>query len=961
MKHFLVVILLLSFLYSFAQHPVYYQISNENGLPTNEVYKIVQDGFGYIWIGCDAGIYRYDGFTYKQYSNSKQNARSTSFLQIDSKQRLWAKNFFGQIYRVDGDSLKIIKQFETANPSYPQFVLDEKCNLWTYNKNRLIEYNENGDSLTSYDIINPCEEIIALKFFHGTLYLLFRDLSIVKFDIRTKQHEHFKSNQADGVTTQSCTLIEHQNHLYLLVELERLENKYRIYKMDENNFDKFYDFELPKKNDRIYSIFSDGKDLWTTSSFGVFKISNPKNIYFNSEKISSMLLDQEGEFWFSSLQSGLFVIPQIEVIKYNSANSTLTDNNLTCIKAIDKNHLQIGSYQGVVFEFDRSANTIHEKYKNETEHFISVKAIEKNEKYTIVSRGRFNIIENTTGKQFFPCISNIRDMKLVGDTLYLLHSTFIAKSSLSETVKTLKGKYTYYNKTGGRAIEYDKENKIMYALLSDGVYCFNSNGKKEEILDGKEKIVGVSVCDKNDIVWIATVSKGIYAFENKKIKYHFSIANLLKENTVRTFNVDGNYLWVCTENYLQRINFLTDGVGLFNTTQSINPKDINSIEFLGDSVYLATKKGLVTFPKNMNWENRVIPSIRIKDVFINNKLVPKSYQFELPYNNKNIKINVASIALKSKGNYNYKYRLIGLDSNWISIDASSPSVLFSTIPPGIFVFQVCSVNEQGLSSNIKSLFIFVETPFWQRWWFYVLIVIITFFFVALFYNTRIRYIRKKADLKNKLVASQLTALKSQMNPHFMFNALNSIQDLVLNHDIKNSNLYISKFSTLMRKVLDASGTAEITLQNEVEILELYLSLEKLRFGDEFQFKLIIDKEIDSDYIHIPSMILQPFVENAIKHGLLHKKKNKLLTIEFSLNSILICTITDNGIGRKHSEEIKKRQNAGHTSFATLATEERIDLLNSNSDQQYSFETIDLFEEEQATGTKVIITIPLRNS
>ncbi|KXK43961.1 MAG: signal transduction histidine kinase [Bacteroidetes bacterium OLB11] len=145
-----------------------------------------------------------------------------------------------------------------------------------------------------------------------------------------------------------------------------------------------------------------------------------------------------------------------------------------------------------------------------------------------------------------------------------------------------------------------------------------------------------------------------------------------------------------------------------------------------------------------------------------------------------------------------------------------------------------------------------------------------------------------------------------MNPHFMYNTLNSIQALILKQDIKNSNLYLSKFSHLMRKVLDVSGRDEISIQEEIEILELYLSLEKLRFGNDFLYKIIISNEVETQAIFLPPLLLQPFVENAIKHGLLHKKGEKQLIIrlEKETNHIL-CRIKDNGIGRKHSAEIKK--------------------------------------------------------
>jgi sensor histidine kinase YesM len=224
---------------------------------------------------------------------------------------------------------------------------------------------------------------------------------------------------------------------------------------------------------------------------------------------------------------------------------------------------------------------------------------------------------------------------------------------------------------------------------------------------------------------------------------------------------------------------------------------------------------------------------------------------------------------------------------------------------------------------------------------------------------RINRIKKKAEIRNQLTNSQLTALKAQMNPHFMYNTLNSIQDLVLQNDIKNSNYYLSRYSSLMRKILDTSESNEIELAEEADTLKLYLELEQLRFGSDFTFDIEIDSTVDPHDTHMPSMIIQPFVENAIKHGLLHKKGRKTLSIRFNIEyNVLTCLITDNGIGRERSAEIKKRSPQHHRSFATRATEKRLSLINENREKKIILTITDLFENGIASGTEVLLQIPL---
>lgn len=957
MKRILFLIFFFCFRAAFAQHPVFYQMNDESGLPTNEVYKVVQDDFGYIWLGCDAGLYRYDGFSYKKYSTTQQNGRGISFLQLDSKQRVWCKNFYGQICRVEGDSLKVVKTFSTSNASYPQFTIDSACNVWIGDSKRITVYSENGDSIKSIPLSENVTETIALKFFRNELYLIFSDLSAVKYDLKKNRFNKLESNLGKKIYSKNCMVVEHKGQQFLFVETGDMNDKYGIYKVVENRIEPFMSFNEIKKEERLYSLFSDGEFLWLTSSFGAFTIDHPEKIFFDGEKISCMLYDKEGQFWFSSLQSGVFVIPQPEVQKYNSGNSGLTDNNVVSVTTVDQNHLLIGSYHGKVFSLDVNSGAIEEKYQAPQERFISVKYIESLERYTIISRGRFCIVDNANGKQYFPNISNIRKSVVVGDTVYVLASEFVAKICLSEMIRTNKADCIYINKLGGRAMEYDEKRQLFYFLLSDGLYVLNEHNAFSELKNGEEKILGSSLHFKNGMLWVAGISAGVYGIENKKVKFHFTQLNELKENSVRTIEVDDRYLWVCTENYLHRIDLASKEVGLLNVSNSINPKDINAIKVQGQRVFLATNKGLLSFPIDLNWKNKVAPRIAISTVQLNNNELRVGSRLSLPYDNNNLSLSISSVSLKSKGAYVIQYRLQGLDSSWNSLKASASAIVFSRIPSGDFVLQIKALNEHGVGSSILALPIVVETPFWQRWWFFMLLIAMASGIVALVFIARIKYIKRRADLKNKITASQLTALKSQMNPHFMFNTLNSLQDLILKKDIKSTNYYLSKYGMLMRKVLEISGKDEITLAEELEILDTYLQLEKLRFGDDFNFEIRIADEIEKEEVFLSPMIIQPFVENAIKHGLMHKKEKKELVIQFHIDKKLICTIDDNGVGRKRAQEIKMKGFVTHQSFATNATEKRIELLNSFGNKKYSIEIVDKEKDGLPLGTKVVISIP----
>lgn len=218
---------------------------------------------------------------------------------------------------------------------------------------------------------------------------------------------------------------------------------------------------------------------------------------------------------------------------------------------------------------------------------------------------------------------------------------------------------------------------------------------------------------------------------------------------------------------------------------------------------------------------------------------------------------------------------------------------------------------------------------------------------------------KRLKLEQQTRVSELKALQAQMNPHFVFNALNSIQDLILLQDIRNSNKYLGKFSDLIRRILAASSSKSISVNEELTILKLYAELEQLRFGEQLQiyFKNDIPDNISDDF-QLPPMFIQPYVENALKHGLRQKEGNKIITVHFYINdTFLVCKIDDNGIGREKSEELKSKNNKEHLGFSTAANLERIQLLNEDTNREIVITIEDKKENNKALGTTVFINFP----
>lgn len=269
------------------------------------------------------------------------------------------------------------------------------------------------------------------------------------------------------------------------------------------------------------------------------------------------------------------------------------------------------------------------------------------------------------------------------------------------------------------------------------------------------------------------------------------------------------------------------------------------------------------------------------------------------------------------------------------------------------------------TSFITEFAFHIVSAWWQSWWFYTLagIMLITGFWITLI--LRVKYIReteiRKLNQEREISELRIKALQAQMNPHFTFNAINSIQYYLINNDKNNAFQFIGYFSKLIRQTLESAFRSSVSIKEEVAFIENYISLELMRFEDKFSYDIKIDPILDSHQYQIPPMLLQPFVENAILHGLLHKDKPGMLKVRFEASgeNALKCTVEDDGIGRDKSAEINRGRHKNHKSVGLEITRRRVGLLNQPGQKDYNIKITDLYDENNNPGgTKVEVIIPL---
>lgn len=946
---------------AFAQHPYYYTITDDNGLPSNEVYDIEQDDFGYIWIGCDAGLYRYDGFRYTKFANKDQNAIAISTLRFSGKyDKLFCQNFFGQIYCLERDSLHLFADVKHRVKGHPEYTVDANDRLAINLGDSILFYDRSGSPGGAFLADTLAEEIELTR--QGDLYVMSaaRHLKLLHLEGNRINHTEYIS-LPPYFTSNRCinTIRTFGNKQYML---SSAANSFAVTILQNGKIIFFKQLQRAGLAERVYAFLPLAGSLWLCTSNGVFKLDQGEITahYFPGEKISDMLVDREGAFWFSSLQNGLFVVPNISMNVLSAANSALPDNNFTALCPWGEKGVIAGTYRGDLYLFNFRERQLLKLpgYAGQSNNVTYI--LPYNQQTILAARGGLSVIDITKKQERHLNSIYIRDMALYRDSIMFVSTNSASAVNASQLVKNASATVPHIlAPVSGKKVCYEPGSNTLWYILNTGLATRADGVFSPYMLNGKPLFCNAIYADRQGL-WAGTVSDGVYNIRQRKVHLHLNEQNGLIGNNIKCFTSHGDTLYIATDACIN-IRYPNGTFRYIRHANGINAKEVNAMCIVPPFIYIATLRGLFFVPTVTNFYNNVKPRLRLLSVLADG--IPKQGSpVYLDYHNKDILISFSSVALKSRGRFFYHYRITGLQDEWKYIEGSNNNIRLNHLPKGEFALQIKAVNEDGVESDVLSVNLHVTPPFWQRAIFYVLVALSVALLMGSLFLIRIRAIKRRAAIREQIASSQLTALKAQMNPHFMYNTLNSIQDLVLQKDIRSTNYYLSKYSTLMRKILDSSGNNEIDITEEIDMLQLYLELEQLRFGSEFSFSIHCSPLISQYQTTIPSMIIQPFVENAIKHGLLHKKGEKHVSISFELLAGYIrCVITDNGIGRKRAEEINKRSARHHRSFATQATQKRLDLINVGKSKKVLLSITDLFNDGQPSGTTITLDFPSDNS
>lgn len=948
---------------------VHYDV--KDGIPSKRVYAMCQDKDGFMWFSTDNGVCRFDGSSFKTFT-TEQGLPDNDIINVfcDSRNRVWfvpfkkdiAYYYRGKIYNRYNDTT-LARLDLTTNPV--KVLEDREGTIWIFQEcgvHYITRSNEINSLYQAAYIENlGCTIADMFAYKNGDLKVFYLDKLVTggsEYSIRTiKPPRHLQTEthlvSVNGISRNQLFLDEHvivypvQNNRFSILNLANgREISIPIFKT-LNTINTYNDTVL---------MFNTGDGVWCYQRDG--KLINR---YLSGKTIGRCFVDAEGNKWFSTMDDGVYMLGA-ENVSQISFQPPIPGNSEVFSIGKHGNLILAGLNSGIIARIgpDKKPSYIF-KDTIRDKRFDRVLQMAELPDQEIICRSDkgLTVLDKNLG------------IKRIDHSAY--KSLFINGSRIY--AGTTQNARLFSRGIGGppeiflyeRTTAMLENNDSIYAGTLNDLILVTPGGKKismgERIPELKTKITTIDRSGDGTI-WVGTYSSGLVAVKNNRLLAQISTKNGLTSNNCRTTCLNRNYLWVGTDRGLNKINLgRTDfPVTKFTTADGLPADIINAIFEDSGYLYTGTAEGLTWFNEN-NTPVRTRCNLLLEQVTVNGEMQELKDAYSFSYRQQNIQFTYTAISLKAAGNIVYTYRLKGLDDNWQQ--TQQQSLNFIALPPGNYTFEIYATNKSGVKSHLVSMPVSIRTPYWQQDWFRAGILFIILFLSWLLINRRIRFIRNKEAEKNKvrqqIFELEQKAKRAQMNPHFIFNCISSIQHFIFTNELETCNDYLARFARLIRQTLDNSEKTAIQLSEEIKYLENYLSLEQMRFAGKFTYQISVSPEIHTDFIYLPSMLLQPYVENSIRHGVRNRRDHQgKINIGFSIReNALVCRIEDNGVGRKMADTLKGSGHIEYQSRGMSLTSDRIHAINHTYGENTDISITDLVGENgESAGTRILIRFPL---
>jgi ligand-binding sensor domain-containing protein len=979
--------------------------NTQNGLSNNNVTCLAKDKKGFLWVGTNNGLNRFDGSAFDNFFYNPNDSTTIQNNQIQDI--LVTKNNDLWVSTINGISLfdEISQSFKNYSPDtsvlskigygFPKLYQTEDNNLWVgtwydlllfdiktktftssgwakyaatlhiknANNTRVLVQSIAAKSTTELWILSTyglfSVNIFTKQFtfyensyindYYGctigcvddknNVYINTYNKGLVCFNSTNKNWQHYNTpiikptilntiaNQVSGINNfNSNTLLYCSNKNIFLFDAEK--NKTISTLLIENT-------EPEKKLPANYNgLLKDSNTLWVQSSKGLVKLY-PSTPLFEEQIISNtqylghcFFTEKNNEFIMHDGDKAIFY--------YNKLNHTKSFINTS-------NHLPL-----------KDELSYYIKTKNDTSYFTTENAF-----YSLTHNLAINIPlpKKLVEQNPYTTRNIVSDNK--GNLYIRCRKQGVVKYNINTKTASFLNSIPSDANNEYSALFFDSTtNNLWIGLQNKGVYLFNTITKSitHHLLNtAPSKRGGIIYCitkSPQGVIYLSDMYNGLLAYNNNTGSFsRFTNYEGLASNNCLWLSMYHENLWIGNSAGISLMNTKT---GLFKNFKIPEGSDYLSDYFITDSLGNSYHSSGNKF---MSWNiSNFIAApqkgkLYLRQCKLFNTVLPEQTHYYFKYDENNLQFTIGYLMLNNDNVIAFEYKLN--NGNWIAIGTDN-KISFANLSSNNYALQVRLKND---TEQILQISFTIEQPFYKTWWFILLLAMFIATLIYIIFKRRINTIRQQASLKQKIAETEMMALKAQMNPHFIFNCISSIDNFILDNDATNASAYLNKFAKLIRNILDNSIHEVVPFWKDWETLSYYVDLEKLRSNDQFVCVMEADEILLNGHYKIPPLIIQPYVENAIHHGLKPlQHKSGILQIHATLqNGLLIYTVKDNGVGRNADQNNMVRNATSHTSYGMALTEQRINLFNAK--YKHAVTIADL-KDDGGNNSGTLITIIL---
>lgn len=997
--------------YSFTKYQ--FDPNDSNSISQNFIYTIYEDTYGAIWLSTFEGLCRFDRSTekftrYKPLKTARFNDPNITAINQDNDGMIWLGSASGVLCRFDRTKGEFLPDYIDLDPrktstgvEFPDGInciyKDRSGTLWVGNTTGLheITLTKHPGQLSRVttkryqyspaDTNSLCSNIVRSVFEdHAGIIWIATGNGLNSFDRKTGAFRRYQYDPKNNHSLSSNNLAfwigniikeDQEGNLWIATDkgLNRLNKSRTHFTMYAHEKDDVNSIST----DKIYSLEIDSAGIlwaggWNTrlnkadlnhKAFNVVR-NDPRNTNsLSNNLVTSILEDSAGIIWIGTFNGGLNrwdrKANQFRRFMHDPANpKTLRSDTVNAL--LEDRHGCFWVCNGDVISRlnKKTGEFVH--YRGEAENYLTQDrrviyciAEDREGLLWLGSESHLKSFDEKTGKftsyHYNPrdTANGISDYTTIAvfadsrDNIWVGHGS-IATDRLDK--KT--GKFTNY--------KHDPRNAA--SISSNIVNCFYE--------------------DSGGNIWLGTAAGGLCCFDYQKgVFTTFTDKHGLANNTIYSI-VEDNYkqLWLGTRNGISKFDPASKTFTNYDYKDGLQ----GNIFAAGDReraahtkgrdgmLYIGGSNGFNFFdPRQIKSSNYISPIVitqfKLFDSLV--KGANETKKIVLNYNQNYFSFEFASLSFYNPSKNQYAYKLEGVDKTWVH-SGSRRYVGYTNIGPGTYTFRVKGTNNDGIWNEAGTyMTVIIRPPWWRTWWAYTLLALLLAGMVYAYIRYRINKVRLEHEIsvqKHKAAELEMQALRAQMNPHFIFNSLNSINRFILQNNKAQASEYLTKFSKLVRMILQNSQAPLITLESELEALKLYLELEALRFEQHFDYHINVPNDLDIEILKVPPLFIQPYAENAIWHGLMHKDTKGHLNIQvLQAENNLVVKIIDDGIGRKKATALSGTSSTRHKSLGLAITVDRIAMLHKQNTAGSPVAIRDLvYADGSAAGTEVTIKIPM---